>query len=279
MNTARLPSRPEPARARAVTLLELLIAVSLTMLIILALYQMFSRTQRLMRGSIVAGDLTENGRACLDMIRRELETMAPAGSPLNPAPFITNVWIDTVTYSTNAVRLGGGAAGGPPLISELHDIFFLGFDSSEQVTPRNWSAIGYRVADPANALLPVTNGVGTLYRFFTNSTRANSNMVFLRDYITPPSMGMTNYFQRVADGVVHLTLRVLSNGLPMAGTNVTFRGTDSPSVVELEIGFLETPVYNEARGLSAVAASNYLASRGAHVHFFRTLIPVRATPQ
>ncbi len=278
MKTASPFLRQNAARTRAVTLLELLIAVSLTMFIILALYQMFSHTQKLMRGSMVAGDLTENGRACLDLIRRELETMTPAGSPLNPLPFVTNVWIDTVTYSTNAVRFGGGGSG-PALISELHDFFFLGFDASSAVTNKNWLAIGYRVANPTNALIPVTNGVGTLYRFYTNASRANSNMVFLRDYITPPSMAVTNYFQRVADGVVHLTLRVLSNGLPLSGTNITFRGTNAPMVVELEIGFLESPVYNEARGLSVLAASNYLASRGSHVHFFRTLIPVRAAPR
>ncbi|MBM3876123.1 MAG: hypothetical protein FJ386_05310 [Verrucomicrobia bacterium] len=275
MNRATNPRRT----LHAVTLLELLISVSLTMLIILALYQMFARTQKAMHGSIVAGDLTENGRACLDMIRREVETLTPAGTPLNPSPFVTNLWIDTATYGTNALRFGGG---GPLLNSELHDFFFLGFDPSALATPKNWTAVGYRVADPNNALLPVANGVGTLYRFYTNATRASSNMAFLRDYISPPSMAVTNYFQRVADGVVHLTLRVVTNGVPVAplgGTNITFTGTNAPSLVELEIGFLESPIFAQARGMPYVTATNYLSSRGNHVHFFRTLIPVRATPQ
>ncbi|NBV20835.1 MAG: hypothetical protein EBS05_02410 [Proteobacteria bacterium] len=60
---------------RGVTILELMVAVSLISFIILALYQMFDRTQGLMRGAVREADKFENGRAAMDILRRDLSQM------------------------------------------------------------------------------------------------------------------------------------------------------------------------------------------------------------
>lgn len=70
MKTIPLPFRR--AAARAVTVLELLVAISLLSFIILALYQMFDRTQAQMRRAVRETDKFESGRSTMDMIRRDL---------------------------------------------------------------------------------------------------------------------------------------------------------------------------------------------------------------
>lgn len=70
----KAPSRGS-ARASAVTILELLVAVTLVSFIILALYQMFDRTQVQMRRAVRETDKFESGRSVMDIIRRDLTQM------------------------------------------------------------------------------------------------------------------------------------------------------------------------------------------------------------
>ncbi len=321
MNPAMTQSGAVKHAQRAVTLLELLIAVSLTMIIVLALYQMFARTQKVLRSSMVQGDLTENGRVTLDLMHRELETMTPGATALmqsfptwsasynysigyivyyagkyylalaaninkqpdtNPAEWcvtLPNVHLNTSFFSPNALHFGNFTA-------ELDDVYFLSFNASKDATPLNWTAIGYRVASTNNPLIPATNGIGTLYRFSTNVTRLDPSLVqewvnYAPGLPLPPAV-MASSFQRVADGVVHLKINLYTNGVlvPMtSGTNL-FSGTNLPSMVQLEIAFLDGPTYGEAGGLPTVAAvTNYLAGKTNSVHIFSTVIPIRTTLQ
>ena len=70
MKTTSLPIRR--AALRAVTVLELMVAISLVSFIILALYQMFDRTQAQMRRAVRETDKYETGRSTMDIIRRDL---------------------------------------------------------------------------------------------------------------------------------------------------------------------------------------------------------------
>lgn len=63
-------------RTRAFSLLELMIAVGLLTVIILALYAMFDQTQRAFRQSLNQADLSEGGRSALDLIVRSVERAA-----------------------------------------------------------------------------------------------------------------------------------------------------------------------------------------------------------
>lgn len=65
---------------RAVTILELLVAVSLISFIILALYQMFDRTQVQMRKAVREVDKFEGGRAAAELVQRDLSQMVAGNS-------------------------------------------------------------------------------------------------------------------------------------------------------------------------------------------------------
>lgn len=61
---------------RAFSLLELMIAVGLLTVIILALYAMFDQTQKAFRQSLNQADLSEGGRSALDLMVRSVERAA-----------------------------------------------------------------------------------------------------------------------------------------------------------------------------------------------------------
>jgi len=69
--------RRSPRRlASAFSLLELMIAVGLLTVIILALYAMFDQTQKAFRQSLNQADLSEGGRSALDLVVRSVERAA-----------------------------------------------------------------------------------------------------------------------------------------------------------------------------------------------------------
>ena len=64
-------------RRRAFSLLEILVAVSLLVVIMVGLLAMFSQTQRAMRAGITQVDVMEGGRVALELLSRELQELAP----------------------------------------------------------------------------------------------------------------------------------------------------------------------------------------------------------
>lgn len=103
-----------------VTILELMVAVSLISFIILALYQMFDRTQSLMRGAVREADKFENGRAAMDILRRDLSQLGYVKQPFDSGTGTITNWtgisLPPTAYSAAAtyppgstVRSGGTA--------------------------------------------------------------------------------------------------------------------------------------------------------------------------
>jgi type II secretory pathway pseudopilin PulG len=68
--------RRRPRRTGGFSLLELMIAVGLLTVIIIALYAMFDQTQKAFRQSLNQADLSEGGRSALDLMVRNLERAA-----------------------------------------------------------------------------------------------------------------------------------------------------------------------------------------------------------
>ena len=60
--------RRRPRRTGGFSLLELMIAVGLLTVIIIALYAMFDQTQKAFRQSLNQADLSEGGRSALDLM-------------------------------------------------------------------------------------------------------------------------------------------------------------------------------------------------------------------
>jgi len=61
------------------SLIEMLVAVGLLSVVILALYAMFDQTQRALRGSVGQVDVFEGSRSALELMSKDLEHARPAG--------------------------------------------------------------------------------------------------------------------------------------------------------------------------------------------------------
>jgi len=197
-------------RRRAFSLMELLLAVALMSVIILALYGMFSYTQRALRSGVTQVDVLEAGRATMDVLTRELAQMRPcdlAGG--------TNFMV-RVSEVYKAIKpvvqplLGAGPFGpnGPPFRTNLlEDVLFLSrFNKDFNLTL-------YRV-------LYADNGVGTLSRFTTNIPASYLSAEKLATNIISVLLQPPTNLARIADGVIHFrALPYDADGLPMTATN------------------------------------------------------------
>ncbi len=271
---------PSPlAGSGAFSLLEIMVAVSLLVVIMLGLLAMFTQTQKAFRVGMTQVDVMEGGRAAADLISRELEQLTPAYTSatnfyarVQPAPYAPMV--QTLPGSGNAARQ-----------NVLEDVFFLMRQNQA------WFGVGYRVV-PAGA------AVGTLYRFVatTNITQDPAGLMRVFANVNP----LTS-MSRFLDGVVHFKVHAFDqNGAlitstaylsPGAVTNsynyvswspalgdvnlYQFTSNAVPAYVELEIGVLETPALERYQSFaSAKAQQNYLQGLAGQVHIFRRRIPI-----
>jgi prepilin-type N-terminal cleavage/methylation domain-containing protein len=169
------------AARRAFSLLELMVAIGLLSVIVLALYSMFDQTQKALHKNIGQVDVMEAGRLAMDLIVRDLErAQSPRLSHRLPLPtedprdFYHTTNINFAVRKTNFFRGVGTANEGtfkadefPPGMTDalhrdypLNEAFFLTPLSGNQ-----WTAVGYFVANPENAALPPNESLGTLYRY------------------------------------------------------------------------------------------------------------------
>lgn len=255
-------------RRSAVTILELLVAVSLLSFIILALYQMFDRTQSMMRRAVREVDKFEAGRAAADLLKRDVAQMQAAHSPLGSAAF--NFYTST-NWSAGAITMTNGS--NVVLQNVLQDVFFISFDP--MATPTNWMAVSYRVASAENPMIPATNGLGSLYRWTTNANRFSSNLQNALNPGTPIQL-----FQRIADNVLHFRITGVTNGGAVpAGGYLT--SNDVPSHVEIELGYVDSRTADRAKAFipNTVDVQSYLSTNLDSVHMFRLQVPIRTGQQ
>jgi len=304
-----------PARGigrHAFTVVELMVAISVMTLIVVVLYRIFDQTQRAMRSNSAQVDVSEGGRAAMELIARDLEQMTVSPVPGSLDFFVGLLGPPSVQplIPTNTARL-----------NFREELFF----TSEFNKQR--SAVGYRV-------VPFTNGVGMLYRFVTNVPTSyvdprDTHPQFLFHYFT--NYARTNYpgvFQRVTDGVVHFRVSAYDSwGLPMneptpttsrptlryatLATNIVMVGDVAlmssvttnllnvgvfkypgwasipdltayfftnvvPAYLEVELGILEPQVVDRWKSMpNAQMAANYLARQAGKVTLFQQRIPVR----
>jgi prepilin-type N-terminal cleavage/methylation domain-containing protein len=190
-------------RARAFTVIELMLAVAILGIIVFALYSVFNQTQRALRRSEAATDVGQRARALSEIIALEIEQAQATRSF-----YLTNISGSRV--SVKEVNMLGGIERDPPQTfvmtssdpyilprtNFIHSIFFYNNRTNA------WQGIGYRVVF-------FTNGVGSLQRFETNIFGHRpylnlGNFNFLATELTTNTTS-TNLFRTIADGVVHLT--------------------------------------------------------------------------
>jgi len=311
MTSSPNPSCLRDVRARAFTVVELLVAVSVLTLIVLVLYGMFDQVQKALRGNVAQVDVLEGGRAAMQLLSKEMEQMDPG-----KVPGSTNLFISMTAPPYQQAMLDPGTNR----LNLLDQVFFLSHLN------KTWIGTGYRVLSLNSNGIPTAlaeNGAGTLCRYsFTNvsdadfpnlappanapnSPRTNlcwqvMNRVLMNGIVSPPLSNLTNY-QPVLDGVVHFHVRAFDrNGFLITNsfnTNIasgfqiwsnrfkndleyayTFTNQALPSVLEVEVGILEPHVLERFKAFpdsNPTVASNYLARQAGAVHLFQQRIPVR----
>lgn len=271
------PSRPR----RAVTVLELLIAVSLVSFIILSLYQMFDRTQAQMRRAVREVDKFEGGRSAAELVQRDISQMTAGNLPAAANFYVsTNRLYSSISWTDGAYALTNNVTNTVQQ-NVLHELFFVTFDPA--ATPTNWQGISYRVADRNDPQTPATNGLGTLWRWSTNANRFSTNL----HWRVVGQLPGGQYFQRVADNVVHFRVTAITNGSPVgeslisvpAGPNigVVLTNAQLPGHVEVELGYVDSRTAERARGFlpnTNVMRANLSTNLDA-VQMFRLHIPIR----
>src|SRR5215831_1213810 len=176
-------SRSTPPVSRlAFSLIEIMITMGLLSFIILGLLMMFQQVQRSFRSSMTQTDLLESGRAVTDQIARELEEMTPtqfAYDPVNGYPAINFMAELYGEFATDPLRqsLPGAQVERSNFVQQ---IFFM------SKVGQNWIATGYRVLPDYTG-----TGLGTLYRFTTNSTAVPGRVLPLG--YEPPILLSTNF--------------------------------------------------------------------------------------
>ena len=274
---------------RAFSLAEILVVVSLLSLIVMALMQVFSGTQRAFRASLTQAGMLEGGRATMEMMARDLRALAPSYGT-NGGP--VNFWVaDNTSYSTPLVQ---SLPGTTQLRSNLlQQVFILNHYNN------GWWCVGYATAVTSNS--PST--FYSLYRLqypSDGSMVADPSPLFTSSTVTSFFANPTNG-NHLIDGVVHLTVRaydtngtwittgyplMMPNSLkqtaifstPLQGgeTGMVMYSNNLPAAMELQLGVLEDQVLARALALpyQSSSQSSFLSQQSGAVHLFRQRLSI-----
>jgi type II secretory pathway pseudopilin PulG len=293
--------------ARAFTIVELLVAVSVLTLIVLVLFGLFDQVQKALRSNVAQVDVQEGARAAMQLMSSEMEQINAGNLPVT-----TNLYIgfNGFTNAPTQQLLGDASTN---RINVLEQMFFLSHFN------KTWMGTGYRVLflnTNGIATAFADKGVGTLCRYTfplndsdfpnlppprtaPNAPRTNLFWQVMNQPLNPAPANLTNY-QRVLDGVVHFRLRAfdhngflitnsfntnLLSGVLVNATNVlnsefdytyAFTNKALPALVEVELGILEPHVLDRLKSMPPLAAANYFSNQAGAVHLFQQRIPIRS---
>jgi type II secretory pathway pseudopilin PulG len=262
----------------AFTLIEIMVAVTLLAVITLGLLAMFYQTQRAFRLGANQVDILESGRATMQLMNQDLQQVYPS--------YLVNVL--NFKAATNGLgRLDMVLPVGWKT-NQLEDIAFLARRGNE------WLGITYRI-DHQN------KGAGTLYRSVIVTNPAIQDPFTAREWYVVSNLAYTamwnvptTNFHRIADGVVHLSVKAFNEQgqLYMEGrqyyeflaTNTITTGYQfldrAPAYLDLELGILDPKALKqfEARP-NALTARSYLTNQAYRVHVFSQRIALRTHRQ
>ena len=278
----------------AFSLIEIMVVVSLLSLIVLALMEVFSSTQRAFRASVTQADVLEGSRAAVDLIASDLRNLTPSGDVKYGA---VNFFV--LANSTYYTPLPQSLPGTYPVVYRtnlLNYFFALGRQNTK------WTAVGYIVdTSSSSPLYP-------LYRFYAETNTANSPQTLYDLFANQIYYSQFTNMSHIIDGVIHLTLRAQDpngNWINPAYTNALNAEFVSPAVssiygsgygeaqfytydntvpaaLELELGVLEdqTLARAESRGIAGSAPKDvatqwqYLQGQAGTVHVFRQRVTI-----
>ena len=280
----------------AFSLVEVLVTVSLLSLIVIALMNVFSTTQRAFRAGVTQTDVLEGGRAAVALIAADLRGMAPSGGHFNTVNGAVNFFSFSNSLINNAYtpllqKLPGSIEKRTNL---LNYFFVLGRENTE------WTGVGY-IVDTAS-----TTALYPLYRFYDQRNLSVPPFVLFSNFLNAVQNAQWSNMSHVMDGVVHLVVRPydvngiwLTNGytspgqvppkntlfLPPFGYESCFYfySNSLPASVELELGVLEDRALKRAESLRndvpALPPNDrrtlYLNDQSGRVHVFRQRVNIQ----
>ncbi len=283
----------QPAPRAAFSLVEVLVVVSLLALIVLALMDVFSSTQRAFRASVTQSDVLEGSRAAMELITSDLRGMTPSGGVYGGDVnfFSISNGYANLNYTPLAQDLPGGSIKRTNL---LNFFFILGRENTR------WIGTGY-VVDTTNS-----NPLYPLYRYHGELNISQSPRILFTNFIGQITSGQWTNMSHIMDGVVHLVVRPFDlNGVWMTNgydlrtmtppafsyfdapfgheMNFYFFGNAVPASVELQLGVVEDRALSRAESLpdNVPAAppndrrSLYLAGQSGAVHIFRQQVNIQ----
>jgi type II secretory pathway pseudopilin PulG len=251
-------------RHSALTLLEMMVAVTLLAVIMIGLLAMFQAVTRALQVAHAQSDVFENARGAIQLVARDLTEMTAYG--------------DEGVINAYAVRVPSPIPGGA-LQLPSGVLQFASFNESFWLTRVNddWRGVGYFV-DGTNF------GVGTLYRFSEPASRTSALNLRNRFINSVPT-------NRVSDGIVHFSMEAvyitntsppkLNQHLYLRRDNFQFPLDSSntlPMFVDVELGVLEPATlkqFHSLTGVNVTAAQNFLKDHVGRIHFFRERVPIR----
>ena len=284
----KIPIHKTIRRSSGLTLVEMMVATTLLVVMMLGLTAMFNQTQRAFRSGLKQVDVFEGGRAVMDLLARDMEQLT-ASKTLNDASLYGG--LESPTSLATYFTVGGASYSN---VNVLYSTFLLNHAT-------DWSAIGYRVLDSdTNKVDSNFNNlsVGTLYRFSTNFSDFSNipNEQLNLFYGMPSQLLARKALSRVADGIVSFRLHFydksgnqITNDVPpsillnpelVPGERRTvFYGDALPAMVEVELGILEPQTLEQARSIPDVNRAAFLEKQAGKIHIFRQQIPIRNAPR
>ena len=288
----RVTRHPSRVTCCAFSLVEVLVAITLLSLIVLALMAVFNSTQTAFRASVTQTDVLEGGRATMDMMTADLRQIAPSLGGSND--FINGYYSQApvnfyVNTNSNQPLLQSLAGSSAQRTNVLEDFFVLGRGNLNG-SPA-WMAVGYAVY-PASQ-----TSFNPLYRYYmtTNVAAASPQTLFTNFTLAVLTGSITNS-SHLLDGVVGLTVHAYdTNGvwmwigytntvknvrfLPSAPGEAGFCmfSNTLPASVEIQMGVLEDRTLQRADTWpnGSLSQSNYLAQQAGKVHIFRQRVTIR----
>lgn len=280
-------------------MVELLVAMTLLSLIVLALMAVFSSTQQAFRSSMTQTDVLEGGRAAMEMITSDLRGMTPCDGVSNYLTVYNTTYYGGVNFFASSNNyayapliqpLPGTSASRTNL---LQWFFVLGRVNTK------WTGTGYIVNTATNVpLYP-------LYRFYAETNISVNPLALFQLFQYEVYNAQWTNLSHVMDGVVHLTVRAydpngywLTNGYAYWQTarplNVAFSqpydgevgflfySNAVPASLELQMGVLEDRALQRAEslGISGTWPINnqaqwaYLRNQSGHVQLFRQRVTI-----
>jgi type II secretory pathway pseudopilin PulG len=289
-NLNRPPAGLRPVReAAAFSLIEVLVVITLLSIVVLALMDVFSSTQRAFRAAVTQSDILEGSRAAMDLITSDLRAMTPSGQ--------------TYYYGAVNFQVTNNLNYCQPLVQSLPGSFTSRSNLLQQVfilkhENNKWWGVAYAVVSNTPA------GLNQLYRLqypplpgAVDPSTIYTNVAFT-SFFANPTNAVTYGASHLLDGVVHFVVRAYDhngNWIPNANTSIptntltstwfyylyggeggcSMYSNNLPGSVELQMAVVEDRALQRAESFGSYsAATNYLAGQSGAVHVFRQIVAI-----